>query len=58
MRNRRTDWPSLAAKLPVGLVTKHGILIVEFSSQLRDEGKEMFTAVTESASPRLCPIPS
>jgi len=42
----------------VGLVTKHGILIVEFSSQLRDEGKEMFTAVTESASPRLCPIPS
>jgi multidrug efflux pump len=40
----------------VGLITKHGILIVEFANQLRDEGKAMGEAVLEAASLRLRPI--
>jgi multidrug efflux pump len=40
----------------VGLITKHGILIVEFTNQLRDEGKELFEAVTEASVLRLRPI--
>lgn len=40
----------------VGLITKHGILIVEFSNQLRDEGKALREAVIEAASLRLRPI--
>ncbi len=40
----------------VGLITKHGILIVEFSNQLRDAGKALFPAVIEAASMRLRPI--
>jgi len=40
----------------VGLITKHGILIVEFSNQLRDQGKAMLPAVVEAASLRLRPI--
>jgi multidrug efflux pump len=40
----------------VGLITKHGILIVEFSNQLRDDGREMVAAVVEAASLRLRPI--
>ena len=40
----------------VGLITKHGILIVEFSNQLRLEGKEAVAAVVEAASLRLRPI--
>jgi multidrug efflux pump len=40
----------------VGLITKHGILIVEFANQLRDEGKGKLEAVVESATLRLRPI--
>ncbi|MBA3591131.1 efflux RND transporter permease subunit, partial [Methylibium sp.] len=40
----------------VGLITKHGILIVEFSNQLRQQGKSTIDAVTEAASLRLRPI--
>ena len=40
----------------VGLITKHGILIVEFSNQLRQQGKTVRQAVTEAASLRLRPI--
>jgi multidrug efflux pump len=40
----------------VGLITKHGILIVEFANQLRDEGKSLIEATIESASLRLRPI--
>jgi len=40
----------------VGLITKHGILIVEFANQLREEGMELFAAVTQSATLRLRPI--
>lgn len=40
----------------IGLITKHGILIVEFANQLRDQGKEVFEAVVEAAVLRLRPI--
>jgi len=40
----------------VGLITKHGILIVEFSNQLRERGQAMREAVIEAASLRLRPI--
>jgi multidrug efflux pump len=40
----------------VGLITKHGILIVEFANQLREEGRSMREAVVEAASLRLRPI--
>jgi multidrug efflux pump len=40
----------------VGLITKHGILIVEFANQLREKGVEMKAAVMESAKLRLRPI--
>lgn len=40
----------------VGLITKHGILIVEFANQLRKRGKHKIEAVIEAASLRLRPI--
>ncbi|MGB8433318.1 MAG: efflux RND transporter permease subunit, partial [Burkholderiales bacterium] len=40
----------------VGLITKHGILIVEFANQLRDRGAALRAAVVESAVLRLRPI--
>ncbi|MFP8778221.1 efflux RND transporter permease subunit [Hydrogenophaga sp. RWCD_12] len=40
----------------VGLITKHGILIVEFANQLREDGKDKLAAVTEAAALRLRPI--
>ena len=40
----------------VGLITKHGILIVEFSNQLREQGEELFDAVKHAAVLRLRPI--
>jgi multidrug efflux pump len=40
----------------VGLITKHGILIVEFANQLREDGMEMLAAVKQSAAQRLRPI--
>jgi len=40
----------------VGLITKHGILIVEFANQLRDKGEPMMQAIVDAASQRLRPI--
>ncbi len=40
----------------VGLITKHGILIVEFSNQLRAKGEAMRDAVIDAATLRLRPI--
>jgi multidrug efflux pump len=40
----------------VGLITKHGILIVEFANQLREQGLETLEAVIKAASQRLRPI--
>ncbi|HLS38929.1 MAG TPA: efflux RND transporter permease subunit [Sphingobacterium bovisgrunnientis] len=40
----------------IGLVTKNGILIVEFANQLREQGMDKYTAVVEAAESRLRPI--
>ncbi|MDZ4075455.1 MAG: efflux RND transporter permease subunit [Hylemonella sp.] len=40
----------------VGLITKHGILIVEFANQMREQGMDMFEAVVKASSQRLRPI--
>ncbi|WP_332775897.1 efflux RND transporter permease subunit [Polaromonas sp.] len=40
----------------VGLITKHGILIVEFANQLRMQGMETVDALVQAASQRLRPI--
>ncbi|MCF8532707.1 MAG: efflux RND transporter permease subunit [Reyranella sp.] len=40
----------------VGLITKHGILIVEFANQLQEAGKSRIEAVQEAAVLRLRPI--
>jgi multidrug efflux pump len=40
----------------VGLIAKHGILIVEFANQLRDAGKDFNDAILEAAAIRLRPI--
>ena len=40
----------------VGLITKHGILIVEFTNQLRAQGMDMVDALVKASSQRLRPI--
>ena len=40
----------------VGLVTKHGILIVEFTNQLRQRGEPMLDALVHASAQRLRPI--
>ena len=40
----------------IGLITKHGILIVEFANQLRAKGLDAAAAVVEAATLRLRPI--
>ncbi|WP_242926949.1 efflux RND transporter permease subunit [Pontibacter vulgaris] len=40
----------------IGLVTKNGILIVEFANQLREQGKPKHEAILEAAEARLRPI--
>jgi len=40
----------------VGIVTKNGILIVEFANQQKDEGMDKMSAVVKAASLRLRPI--
>jgi len=40
----------------VGLITKHGILIVEFSNQMQEQGLAIRAAVVEAAVLRLRPI--
>jgi len=40
----------------VGLVSKNGILIVEFANQLQEKGVEKLRAITEAAATRLRPI--
>ena len=40
----------------IGLITKHGILIVEFSNQLRQQGVPLMQATTQAAALRLRPI--
>jgi multidrug efflux pump len=40
----------------VGLITKHGILIVEFANQLQEQGHDIRQAVIDAAERRLRPI--
>lgn len=40
----------------IGLVTKNGILIVEFANQLREQGKPKTEAILEASEARLRPI--
>ena len=40
----------------IGLVTKNGILIVEFANQLREQGRPKFEAIMEASEARLRPI--
>ena len=47
---------SLNVYSQIGLITKHGILIVEFANQLQEQGKAKLEAVVEAASLRLRPI--
>ena len=49
-------YTQIGAVTLVGLISKHGILIVEFANQLRAQGMEKRDAVLQSASLRLRPI--
>ncbi|MCA1940643.1 MAG: efflux RND transporter permease subunit [Caenispirillum bisanense] len=40
----------------IGLITKHGILIVEFANQLQEEGRSKLDSVIEASALRLRPI--
>lgn len=40
----------------IGLITKHGILMVEFANQLQDQGKDIYESIIESATIRLRPV--
>lgn len=40
----------------VGLITKHGILIVEFATQLRSQGAGLYSSVVRASEMRLRPI--
>lgn len=40
----------------IGLITKHGILLVEFANQMREQGDDVFTAAIDAAVLRLRPI--
>ncbi|WDT80910.1 MAG: efflux RND transporter permease subunit [Candidatus Manganitrophus sp.] len=40
----------------IGLITKNGILIVEFANQIQEQGKELGEAVIEASVLRLRPI--
>lgn len=40
----------------VGIISKHGILIVEFANQLQEQGRDRLAAVIEAAGLRLRPI--
>lgn len=40
----------------IGLISKHGILMVEFANKLQEQGKSVHEAIVESAATRLRPI--
>ena len=40
----------------IGLISKHGILLVEFANDLQKEGKDKFEAITQAAAIRFRPI--
>ncbi len=40
----------------IGLITKHGILIIEFANQLQEKGEEILAAIIKASCLRLRPI--
>jgi len=52
----RNVYSEIGLVMLVGLITKHGILIVEFANQLRSRGLAKVEAVIEAATLRLRPI--
>ncbi|WP_250464185.1 efflux RND transporter permease subunit [Microbulbifer litoralis] len=40
----------------IGVISKHGILIVEFANKLQEEGRDRRTAIEEAAAIRLRPV--
>lgn len=40
----------------IGLISKHGILMVEFANKLQEQGKSIHEAIVEAAATRLRPI--
>lgn len=40
----------------IGLITKHGIMMVDFANKRRDEGEDIFTAIVSASKLRLRPI--
>lgn len=49
-------YSQIGAVTLIGLITKHGILIVEFANQMQAQGKSKIEAVREAAVLRLRPI--
>ena len=49
-------YTQIGAVTLIGLISKHGILIVEFANQLREQGQDKKDAVLRAASLRLRPI--
>ncbi|WP_138485097.1 efflux RND transporter permease subunit [Dyadobacter bucti] len=54
--NQLTIFTIIGMIMLLGLVTKNGILIVDFTNQLKAEGKEVVEALTEAGKERLRPI--
>jgi HAE1 family hydrophobic/amphiphilic exporter-1 len=46
----------IGSLLLVALVTKNGILLVDFANHLRDDGRSVFDAISQSAAIRFRPI--
>ncbi len=40
----------------IGLITKHGIMMVDFANKRRDEGEDILTAISNASKMRLRPI--
>jgi multidrug efflux pump len=49
-------YSQIGAVTLIGLITKNGIMIVEFANQLREKGYSILEAITEAATLRLRPI--
>ena len=49
-------YSEIGAIMLIGLSAKNGILIVEFTNQLRDRGVEFYEAILEAAAVRLRPV--
>lgn len=49
-------YSQIAIIMLIGLAAKNGILIVEFTNQMRDGGKDFATAIRDASSQRLRPV--